>query len=87
MYEPVHGSAPDIAGQKKANPLAMILSFAMMLRYSFERGEDADLVEAAVRDVLDAGYRTGDIMQPGKKLVSTTEMGQAVIAAIEKKAA
>jgi 3-isopropylmalate dehydrogenase len=87
MYEPVHGSAPDIAGQKKANPLAMILSFAMMLRYSFERGEDADLVEAAVRDVLDAGYRTGDIMQPGKKLVSTTEMGQAVISAIEKKAA
>jgi len=87
MYEPVHGSAPDIAGQGKANPLAMILSFAMMLRYSFERGEDADLVEAAVRDVLDAGYRTGDIMQPGKKLVSTTQMGDAVMAALDKRAA
>ena len=87
MYEPVHGSAPDIAGQGKANPLAMILSFAMMLRYSFERGEDADLVEAAVRDVLDAGLRTGDIMQPGKKLVSTREMGEAVTAALDRRAA
>jgi 3-isopropylmalate dehydrogenase len=87
LYEPVHGSAPDIAGQGKANPLAMILSFAMMLRYSFERGEDADLVEAAVRDVLDQGYRTGDIMQPGKKLVSTTQMGEAVTAALDRRAA
>ncbi len=87
LYEPVHGSAPDIAGQSKANPLAMILSFAMMLRYSFEMGEDADMVEAAVRDVLDAGLRTGDIMQPGKTLVSTTAMGEAVIAALDKRAA
>ncbi len=87
LYEPVHGSAPDIAGQSKANPLAMIQSFAMMLRYSFEMGEDADLVEAAVRDVLDAGLRTGDIMQPGKRLVSTTQMGEAVIAALDKRAA
>ncbi len=87
LYEPVHGSAPDIAGQSKANPLAMIQSFAMMLRYSFEMGEDADMVEAAVRDVLDAGLRTGDIMQPGKTLVSTTAMGEAVIAALDKRAA
>ncbi len=87
LYEPVHGSAPDIAGQSKANPLAMIQSFAMMLRYSFEMGEDADLVEAAVRDVLDAGLRTGDIMQPGKTLVSTTQMGEAVVKALDKRAA
>jgi 3-isopropylmalate dehydrogenase len=87
LYEPVHGTAPDIAGQGKANPLAMILSFAMMLRYSFERGEDADLVEAAVRDVLDQGFRTGDIMQPGKKLVSTKAMGEAVMAALDRRAA
>ena len=59
----------------------------MMLRYSFERGEDADLVEAAVRDVLDQGLRTGDIMQPGKKLVSTQQMGEAVTAALDKRAA
>ena len=87
MYEPVHGSAPDIAGQGKANPLAMILSFAMMLRYSFERGEDADLIEAAVKDVLNSGIRTGDIMQPGMKLVSTAQMGEAVAAAMDKRAA
>ena len=65
----------------------MILSFAMMLRYSFEQGEDADLVEAAVRDVLDAGLRTGDIMQPGKKLVSTNQMGEAVVNALDRRAA
>ena len=66
LYEPVHGSAPDIAGQGKANPLAMIQSYAMMLRYSFDMGEDADLVEEAVRRVLNSGLRTGDIMQAGK---------------------
>ncbi len=86
LYEPVHGSAPDIAGQSKANPLAMIQSFAMMLRYSFEMGEDADLVEGAVRDVLDHGLRTGDIMQPGKTLVSTTQMGEAVVKALDARA-
>jgi len=87
LYEPVHGSAPDIAGQNKANPLATILSFAMMLRYSFERGEDADLLEAAVRDVLDSGLRTGDIMQKGMTLVSTTAMGEAVVKALDRRAA
>jgi 3-isopropylmalate dehydrogenase len=87
LYEPVHGSAPDIAGQNKANPLATVLSFAMMLRYSFDMGEDADLVEKAVSNVLNAGLRTGDIMQPGKTLVSTTAMGEAVVKELEKLAA
>jgi 3-isopropylmalate dehydrogenase len=79
LYEPVHGSAPDIAGANKANPLATILSYAMMLRYSFDLGEEADLVERSVRSVLDRGLRTADLMQEGKTLVSTTDMGQAVI--------
>ncbi len=79
LYEPVHGSAPDIAGENKANPLATILSFAMMLRYSFDMQEDADMIERAVENTLDAGLRTGDIMQDGKTLVSTTEMGEAVV--------
>ena len=79
LYEPVHGSAPDIAGQNKANPLATILSYGMMLRYSFDLGADADLVEQAVRNVLDKGLRTADIMQDGKELISTTDMGAAVI--------
>jgi 3-isopropylmalate dehydrogenase len=84
LYEPVHGSAPDIAGKDAANPLACILSFAMMLRYSFDLKEEADLVEKAVKNALDKGVRTGDIMQPGMKRVSTTEMGNAVLAEIEK---
>ena len=75
LYEPVHGSAPDITGQGKANPIAMILSFAMMLRYSLDRNQDAELVEKAVDLVLQEGFRTEDIMQPGKKLVSTEKMG------------
>jgi 3-isopropylmalate dehydrogenase len=79
LYEPVHGSAPDIAGQNKANPLATILSHAMMLRYSFDLGDEADLLERAVKSVLDRGLRTADIMQDGKELVSTTDMGQAVV--------
>lgn len=79
MYEPVHGSAPDIAGQNLANPIASILSFAMALRYTFERGEDADLLEKAVSNVLDSGIRTGDIMQAGMTKVSTTGMGDAVL--------
>ena len=84
MYEPVHGSAPDIAGQDKANPLATILSFAMMLRYSFGLGDDADLVEQAVQNVLAAGVRTGDIVGPGMAAVSTTQMGDAVLAELDR---
>lgn len=78
LYEPAHGSAPDIAGQQKANPLATILSAALLLRYSFNREEEARAVEAAVREVLKQGYRTPDIMEPGKKLVTTAEMGDLV---------
>jgi 3-isopropylmalate dehydrogenase len=79
LYEPVHGSAPDIAGQGKANPLATILSFAMMLRYSFDLGTEADMIEKAVADALDAGVRTGDIAGPGTSPVSTSGMGDAVL--------
>jgi 3-isopropylmalate dehydrogenase len=78
LYEPVHGSAPDIAGQGLANPIATIASFAMALRYSFDLGKEADLVEQAIAKVLDKGLRTGDIMQPGMTKVGTTEMGQAI---------
>lgn len=78
LYEPIHGSAPDIAGQNKANPIATILSAAMMLRYSFDMGKEADAIENAVNAVLDEGYRTGDIMSEGKKPVSCTEMGSLV---------
>lgn len=87
MYEPVHGTAPDIAGENKANPLATLLSFAMMLRYSFDMQEDADLLEKAVENTLNSGLRTGDIMQPGKTLVSTTQMGEAIEAEMNKLAA
>ena len=79
MYEPVHGSAPDIAGQSKANPLAMILSFAMMLKYSFNMQEDSQLVEKAVQNVLLKGLRTADIADSANKIISTKEMGDAVI--------
>ncbi len=79
LYEPVHGSAPDIAGQGKANPLATILSFAMALRYSLGMGEIADKIEESVKSVLASGVRTGDIMAPGCRPVSTPEMGDAVI--------
>ena len=78
MYEPIHGSAPDIAGKNIANPLGTILSAAMMLRYSFDMAEEADAVEAAVEAVLDAGYRTGDIMQDGCTPVSCSAMGSLV---------
>ena len=84
LYEPVHGSAPDIAGQGKANPIASIMSFAMALRYTFDRGEDADLLENAVTTVLDKGVRTGDIMQPDMQLVGTSGMGDAVLAALDE---
>ncbi|NMA84322.1 MAG: 3-isopropylmalate dehydrogenase [Epulopiscium sp.] len=79
MYEPIHGSAPDIAGQNKANPLATILSVAMMLRHSFHLEEEAKAVEEAVVGVLEKGYRTGDIMSSGMTQVGTKEMGQLVL--------
>ncbi len=82
MYEPVHGSAPDIAGKGIANPLATILSVAMMLRYSFSMETEAAAVERAVQQALDQGLRTADIMQPGMKKVSTEEMGDAVVKAL-----
>ncbi len=82
LYEPIHGSAPDIAGKGVANPLATILSAAMMLRYTFNLEEAAGRIEAAVKKVLAAGYRTGDIFEPGTNMVGTKEMGDAVIAAL-----
>jgi 3-isopropylmalate dehydrogenase len=84
LYEPVHGSAPDIAGQNVANPLASILSFAMMLRYSFDLGDEAELVENAVRETLASGVRTGDIARAGQTRVSTRSMGDAVLHELEK---
>ncbi len=84
LYEPVHGSAPDIAGQGVANPIATILSFAMMLRYSFDMGTEADQLEAAVNAVLASGKRTGDIMQDGAEQVGTAEMGDAIIGELER---
>jgi 3-isopropylmalate dehydrogenase len=84
LYEPVHGSAPDIAGKDVANPLACILSFAMMLRYSFEMADEADLVEDAVRRALAAGVRTSDIVQLNTARVSTRVMGDTVLRELEK---
>ena len=83
LYEPSHGSAPDIAGQNKANPIATILSAAMMLRYSFDLNKEADAVEEAVKKVLKCGYRTIDIMSEGKELLGTKEMGDKIVEAIE----
>jgi len=83
MYEPIHGSAPDIAGQNVANPLATILSVAMMLRYSLDEAAMAGRIENAVDKVLDQGLRTADIYSDGMKKVSTTEMGDAVVAALQ----
>ncbi len=83
LYEPSHGSAPDIAGKGVANPLATILSAAMMLRYSLNRAEQADRIEAAVKSVLAQGLRTGDIYEPGMTKVGTKEMGDAVVAALK----
>ena len=82
LYEPIHGSAPDIAGKDLANPLATILSAAMMLRYSFDMSAEADRIEAAVRRVLADGLATGDIDRPGSKRVGTAAMGSAVVAAL-----
>jgi 3-isopropylmalate dehydrogenase len=83
MYEPVHGSAPDISGQNKANPLACALSYSMMLRYSFDMAKAADMVDAAVQNVLGKGIRTGDIMADGCTLVGCTGMGDALLAELE----
>ncbi|MBD1862009.1 MULTISPECIES: 3-isopropylmalate dehydrogenase [Trichocoleus] len=84
VYEPVHGSAPDIAGQDKANPIAQVLSAAMMLRYGLNQPEAGDRIEQAVMQVLDQGYRTGDIMSEGNTLVGCRAMGDALIQALEK---
>ena len=82
MYEPIHGSAPDIAGKGIANPIATILSCAMMLRYSFGLMAEADAIENAVETVLDAGHRTADIAAKGEKVLSTSEMGELIRAQI-----
>jgi 3-isopropylmalate dehydrogenase len=82
VFEPVHGSAPDIAGQDKANPIAQVLSAAMMLKYGLNEPEAADRIEQAVMQVLDQGYRTGDIMSPGMKAVGCQAMGEALLAAL-----
>ena len=84
MYEPVHGSAPDITGQSKANPIACILSFAMALRYSFDQGEEATRLEAAIEKVLADGARTGDLMGPeGGTPLTTAQMGDVILAALD----
>ena len=83
MYEPVHGSAPDIAGKGVANPIATIASFAMCLRYSFDLGATADAIERAIAQVLDQGLRTADIKQEGCRTVGTREMGDAILAALK----
>ncbi|NEP46898.1 MAG: 3-isopropylmalate dehydrogenase, partial [Okeania sp. SIO2H7] len=82
VFEPVHGSAPDIAGQDKANPLAQVLSAAMMLRYALNQPAAADKIEAGVMEVLDKGYRTGDIMSEGMKLVGCRQMGDVLLEVI-----
>jgi 3-isopropylmalate dehydrogenase len=87
LYEPVHGSAPDIAGQGVANPIAQIASFGMALRYSCDMGKEADMVDKAIANVLAQGYRTGDIMQPNMRKVGTEEMGRAIEAELAKLAA
>lgn len=84
LYEPIHGSAPDIAGQDKANPIATVLSIAMLLRYTLHLENEANAVENAVNKVLEEGYRTGDIMSPGKTLVGTTKMGELIVEKLSK---
>ena len=84
LYEPVHGSAPDIAGKDAANPLACMLSFAMMLRYSFDMQDEAALIDRAVQNALKSGARTADILQPGTVRVSTTVMGDTVLRELDK---
>jgi 3-isopropylmalate dehydrogenase len=87
LYEPIHGSAPDIAGRGVANPLAQILSFAMLLRYSFDLHEDAALIEAACTKVLASGLRTADVMAPGTAKVGTSVMGEAILRELDRIAA
>ena len=82
LYEPIHGSAPDLAGKNRANPLATILSLAMMFRYTFSRADVADRIDAAVRRVLAQGHRTADIAAPGERVIGAREMGDAVAAAL-----
>jgi len=82
LYEPIHGSAPDITGQNKANPIAAILSAAMMLRYSFNLKQEAQAIETAVERVIEADYRTVDLYEPGKETVDTKEMGRLIAEAI-----
>ncbi len=82
MYEPIHGSAPDIAGQEKANPIAAILTVALMLRYSFNLKEEAKAIEGAVERIVEAGYRTEDLREEGKKVVGTKEMGRLIVEAV-----
>lgn len=84
LYEPVHGSAPDIAGQDKANPIATIMSLAMMMRYSFNYQKEADIIEQAIESVLNKGYRTADINNLGSKSVSCSEMGDLIISEIDQ---
>ncbi len=84
LYEPVHGSAPDIAGKGMANPIAMIASFGMALRYSFNMGKEADMVDAAISAALAKGLRTADIKSEGENVVSTSEMGTAIVGEMEK---
>ncbi len=84
LYEPVHGSAPDIAGQNKANPIASVASFGMALRYSFDMVREADLLDQAIANTLARGLRTGDIMQPNMQLVGTSEMGSAILEELER---
>jgi 3-isopropylmalate dehydrogenase len=84
MYEPAHGSAPDIAGKGMANPIAMLASFAMAMRYSFNMAKEADKLEAAIAAALDKGLRTADIKSEGCKIVSTAEMGEAIVGELEK---
>jgi 3-isopropylmalate dehydrogenase len=83
MYEPVHGSAPDIAGKGVANPIAMIASFGMALRYSFDMGAEADMIDKAIAGALAKGLRTGDIKSEGTTVVSTAQMGDAILAELE----
>jgi len=83
IYEPVHGSAPDIAGTGKANPIAAILSFSMALKYSLDLDKEADNLDRAVQKVLDDGLRTKDILSKGKKEVSTSQMGDAIISKLK----
>ena len=83
LYEPVHGSAPDIAGKNLANPIATILSFAMALRYSLDLDKEANALEKAVQGVLNDGLRTKDIISKGKKEVSTSQMGDAIISKLQ----